>query len=47
MGTIGGLVNIPELSSHIWVANEPVMDGLTFPAGIQVDSTSCQNNFSG
>ena len=39
-GTIGGLVNIPELSSHIWVANEPVMDGLTFPAGIQADSTS-------
>jgi len=39
-GTIGGLVNIPELSSHVWIANEPVMDGLTFPAGIQADSTS-------
>ena len=40
MGIIGGLVNIPELSTHIWVANEPVMDGLTFPAGVHVDSTS-------
>jgi len=39
-GTVGGLVNIPELSSHIWVANEPVMDGLTFPAGVQADFTS-------
>ncbi len=40
MGTIGGLVNIPELSSHIWVADESVLAGLTFPTGIQIDSTS-------
>lgn len=39
-GTIGGVVNIPESSSHVWIANEPVMDGLTFPAGLQADSTS-------
>ncbi len=39
-GTIGGLVNIPELSSHVWIANEPVIDGLTFPAGVQADFTS-------
>ena len=40
MGTIGGIVNIPELSSYIWVADEPVLGALTFPSGVQADSTS-------